>query len=205
MVDKDKKPDLYKLLQDKLLEYNGNAANAFTEPIIYMPEGKKNKVKVESIKVFFDSLNKMYIRNGIADLGQCIRDDVFEKSNKYFFRRVYFKDIAFNKLSDIAKGSNYVYLDNSYKFCCSLFKNDLIRIEHKDGNFFGYIGHIETDGRIKLINIDGSEYKDRINFSKIKKLTKYNVGVLGDYHIVNERKINSNYKDRKGKKKIVGI
>jgi CRISPR-associated endonuclease Csn1 len=205
MVDKDNKFDLYKLIQDILLKYNDNAANAFAEPIVYIPKGKKKEVKVGSIKVFFDSLNKMNVRNGITDLGQCIRDDVFEKCGSYFFRRVYFKDIALNKLSDIAKGSSYVYLDDSYKFCCSLFKNDLIKIEHKDGNFFGYIAHIETDGRIKLINVDGSEYKDRVNFSKIKKLTKYNVGVLGDYHIVNENKINSNYKNRKEIKKIIGL
>lgn len=204
MVDKDKRSDLYKLLQDKLLEYNDDATNAFAEPIIYIPEGKKREVKVGSIKVFSHSLNKMSVRNGIVDIGQCIRDDVFEKSGRYFFRRVYFKDIALNKLSAIAKGSNYVYIDDSYKFCCSLFKNDLIKIEQKDGDFFGYIACIETDGRINLINIDGSDGA-RINFSKIKKLSKYTVSVLGDYHIVNEKKINSNYKQRKEKNKIVGL
>lgn len=201
MVDKDKKQDLYNLLKERL----NSDSDGINQEIRYIPQGKKKEVLVESIKLYFDLVNKMNVRNGVADLGQCIRDDVFVKNGKYYFRRVYFKDISLNKLSRIAKGSSYVYLDDSYEFCCSLFKNDLIGIKHKDGNFFGYIGHIESDGRIKLINIDGSNYENRINFSKIDELIKYSIGVLGDYHVVNEKKVNSNFKSRKEKKEVVGI
>ncbi|WP_163193531.1 type II CRISPR RNA-guided endonuclease Cas9 [Clostridium thermarum] len=201
MCDKEKKPELYAALREKLISHKGDAAKAFEEPLKYLPSGKKKEVSVEEIKIYRAPINKFFIRNGIAEIGQCIRVDVFRKQDSYYFRNVYGIDILKGKLSEIAKGGSYVYLTDEYEFCFSLYKDNLISINYDGQKKLGYFEYFESDGRVNITSTISEEKIGRISLGKISEIKKYDVDLLGEKKEIKKEAMNNNYKKKKRDKR----
>ena len=80
-------------------------------------------------------------------------------------------------------------MTEDYKFLFSLYPYDLIHIESKSKNMFGYYKTIDiSDSRLKISFINNNSMFERISCNSAIKLNKYTVDILGNYHIVKKEK-----------------
>ena len=162
-IDNYYNPESDKLLYNKLLsmliENNGNSKIAFKNPV-YKPKSDGtdgalvSKVKIKEKITLGVKLNKV---NAIAGNGDMIRIDIFTKNGKYYTVPVYVKDAYAGVLPNKAATASKLYeewteIDNTYEFLFSLYKNDLVYIEHKSG--------------LKLTKTNSKNKNDTIDFKK---------------------------------------
>jgi len=130
---------LYEALKNKLIEFNGDAEKAFSEPF-YKPkaDGSKgpivNKVKIEAVTTLGVKLNN---DKSFAANGDCIRIDVFYVENEgYYFIPIYVSDTVKKELPNKACVAAKTYYDwkemNDKDFIFSLYPKDLIYIQGKN-------------------------------------------------------------------------
>ncbi len=125
--------------------------------------------------------------SGLAKNGDMVRRDVFYSNHKIIIVPLYIDDIARNKeLSNITLNGTKIDLGKA-SFYCSLHNDDLIKVTIKDKEYFGYFKFLETDGRINIEAIDGSE-KFRFSINSASSLKKYTIDPLGYYHEVKNEK-----------------
>ena len=149
MHDKERNKSLYEALKERLLEHDGKGKKAFEEPF-FMPPGKKSQAhksiapRVHSIKLRIMMNEGVPVNKGIAANDRMIRTDVFKKDGKYYLVPIYVADRVKAALPNRAifqgrQERDWPIMDRSYRFCFSLFRNDLIEIKHKTkGNLLGY-------------------------------------------------------------------
>lgn len=201
MCDKEKNQDLYYCLKEQLHNYNNNPKVAFKNKFSYFNTNTKKFKVVDSIKVWFKPVNKVFIRGGISDIGECIRVDVYKKKDRFYFRSVYGIDIVNKKLSHIAKGKNWVYLTDEYEFLFSLYKDNLVEVEYDDGmRLLAYMKFFRNDGRLVLKDTLSSKEVGSKVVGKIKSIKKYYINVLGEYNEIKKEKIIDNYGRKKGRR-----
>ena len=181
--------ELYEALKARLEAYGGNAKQAFdpkNNPF-YKKGGQLVKaVRVEKTQESGVLLNKKNAYT-IADNGDMVRVDVFCKTdkkgeNQYFIVPIYAWQVAENILPDIdCKGYR---IDDSYTFCFSLHKYDLIAFQKDKKSrveFAYYINCDSSDGRFYLAWHDkgAKEQQFRISTQNLVLMQKYQVDELG--------------------------
>ncbi len=125
--------------------------------------------------------------NSLAKNGDMVRRDIFYIDKKINVVPLYINDLAKDKpLSSISLNGSELDL-NKANFYCSLHNDDLIKVQIKDKEYFGYFKFIETDGRINIEAVDGSE-KFRFSLNSASSLKKYTIDPLGYYHEVKGEK-----------------
>lgn len=207
----------YELLLRKLIDADGNAKVAFAEKV-YKPaaDGKQGneikKVKIckpASVGVYFDKI-KGYADNAN---GSMIRIDVFCEKGKYYCVPVYTADLYVGIMPNKAATANKkkeewpeMQEDN---FLFSLYPNDLIYIEHKNGITMqksrdntdsrlpqtltfkeGFVYYNNFDSAVaaaKVINHTNC-YETRIGLKTLKSIRKCYVDVLGNISFVDREK-----------------
>lgn len=149
MHDKTRNKPLYDALESRLIEYDGKGTKAFEAPF-FMPLGAKAHARecvpprVHSIKLITNMYEGVSVNKGIAKQVEMIRTDLFEKDGKYFLVPIYVADRVKKTLPNQAifqgrQQKDWPFMDESYRFCFSLFRNDLIEIKHKTkGILLGY-------------------------------------------------------------------
>jgi CRISPR-associated endonuclease Csn1 len=149
MHDKERNLPLYQSLKARLGEYDGNGKKAFEEPFYMPPSSKGVKLGrlapcVYSVKLRTPMNDGVYVNKGITAHDKMIRTDVFEKSGKYYLVPIYVADRVKFELPNRAITASklkqdWPEMDDSYAFCFSLFRNDLIEIKHRTkGVLMGY-------------------------------------------------------------------
>ena len=181
--------ELYEALKARLEAYGGNAKQAFdpkNNPF-YKKGGQLVKaVRVEKTQESGVLLNKKNAYT-IADNGDMVRVDVFCKTdkkgeNQYFIVPIYAWQVAENILPDIdCKGYR---IDDSYTFCFSLHKYDLIAFQKDKKSrveFAYYINCDSSDGRFYLAWHDkgAKEQQFRISTQNLVLMEKYQIDELG--------------------------
>lgn len=181
--------ELYEALKARLEAYGGNAKQAFdpkNNPF-YKKGGQLVKaVRVEKTQESGVLLNKKNAYT-IADNGDMVRVDVFCKTdkkgeNQYFIVPIYAWQVAENILPDIdCKGYR---IDDSYTFCFSLHKYDLIAFQKDEKSkveFAYYINCDSSDGRFYLAWHDkgSKEQQFRISTQNLVLMQKYQIDELG--------------------------
>lgn len=225
--EKQKRDDicLYKGLVERLKQYDGNAEEAFKEPF-YKPNKDGSvgqlvkKVKIESKTSSFVPLNN---GKAMADNGGMIRIDVFNVENEgYYFIPIYTADVLKDKLPNkacVAHKPQDEWKEMSEEdFIFSLYPNDLIYIESKDGINLTSKGEKEnikvkslyayyvkagiTVAQITIINHDNSYFQPSLGIKSLLSMKKYQVGILGDIHEVKlpEKRQEFKLKNKKGGK-----
>lgn len=194
MYNKERDWRLYNDIKARLLENDDKPEKAFKPE--FRRNGKDGKPGqiVKSIKVCATQVSGLPVRKGIAENEKMVRVDVYYKG-KFFLIPYYVNDVAENTVKDraITQGkdrSSWDRLDSSYKFCFSLFKNDLVRIIDRTGKeLLAYYKttHSRT-GAVNLLSHDGSKEYEGIGVKTARVFEKHEVDVLGEYHLVKGEK-----------------
>lgn len=170
------------------------------------------------------------VNKGVATNGSMPRVDIIYKNGKYYTVPLYVADFVKNKLPTISKPHNIDFpiqpkVDNDrfyneyFKF--SLFKDEPIFIEHKDGTkYFGYFVKYalhKNQGQICFENSDRKRFgtsvekktgkvrikkEKQIDINSIESLTKYQVDPLGYISEVDQEKRQGIIRDNKKTQKI---
>ena len=181
--------ELYEALKARLEAYGGNAKQAFDpkDNPFYKKGGQLVKaVRVEKTQESGVLLNKKNAYT-IADNGDMVRVDVFCKvdkkgKNQYFIVPIYAWQVAENILPDIdCKGYR---IDDSYTFCFSLHKYDLIAFQKDEKSkveFAYYINCDSSNGRFYLAWHDkgSKEQQFRISTQNLVLMQKCQIDELG--------------------------
>jgi len=184
---------IYNTLKQRLNEYNGDHQRAFNKPI-YMPtkSGKPGPV-IRSVKLKRVTNNGVLVRNGISDNGAMIRTDLFTKGNKYYLVPIYVADRLKNELPNhaIFQGKTldqWPLIDESYTFCHSLFKDDLIELQTKKGEkLIGYYkGCHSRTGNINIEAHDRSWKREGVGIKNATVFRKLEASLLGEISFVKQ-------------------
>ena len=188
LVDKDLHQDLYDQLKLHLEDFGGDGKKAFAEPFKWRRKDGTETI-VRAVKLLTTQVSGVRVQKGIANNGDMVRLDVFERDKKFYLIPVYAhhfaKKIRPNRIMKAHKSEDeWPGLDDSYQFKFSLFKDDLVKIKKGDDEFIGYYAGCDRDGaRIGLITHDAVDAKPtkRIGVQGLDKFIKYNVNILGSF------------------------
>lgn len=189
----DKK--LYDAIEIKLKENNGDGKKAFKEEFRKPTKSGKLGPVVRSIKIvtkppFKDGIE---LNEGVVAKNRIARIDIYEKDRKYFVVPVYCHQIAngiIPKKAAVAAKSekDWIYMDESYVFKFSLYKNDLIEIKYGDKKkgCFGYYDSFDIGtSALTIEEHDSSKQYRGVGIKQgVTMLNKYEVTVLGKFHKV---------------------
>lgn len=187
---------LYDAIKDRLEEFDWNAKKAFeTEFRKPTKDGKLGPV-VRSIKVKskepFKIKDAISLNDGSVAKEGIVRIDIYEKEEKFYCVPVYRYQLLNGnipkKAAVAAKTEDeWIYMDESYKFKFSVYKNDLIEIKYKkkEGYFGYYDGFNRATASITIEKHDSSEINGSIGIKTgVKEINKYEVDILGRYYKV---------------------
>ncbi len=200
---------LYQVLHDRLAAFGfkNEKGAAFAEPVFMPlkpgktgPDGESRGPRIRRVRVYdntragFRLTDKTTGREkSIADNAEMAWTEVYEKAGKFYLLPVYTWQVAAKRWPDrlITQGKpedQWDELDASYAFLFSLFKNDFVRLEDKNGVVReGYFkGADRGTGSITIENHKGAS-KDRPYPKNMKFFKKYHIGLFGGRREVRER------------------
>ena len=188
---------LYEKLLARLDEYNDNPEKAFADPV-YKNDKKFDKngkllSPVSTIKVYStkpdDSGKYINNRRGFVDNDSMVRVDVYMKTidgrGYPFFVPMYAHSVGYpaRKIRPVLKG--FSEIDETFKFICSLYPNDYVKIKFEDEskNVEGYyIQYGSSNAAIDLLPMQASGKDQRITCSArlAIKIERFDINILGD-------------------------
>ena len=199
---------LYNALKERLRAYDNKPAKAFAEPF-YKPkaDGTPGHL-VKKVKVYEKSTLNVAVQQNtaVADNDSMVRVDVFHiKGEGYYLVPIYIADTLKKELPNKAIVAYKPYADwpvmDDSNFIFSLYPNDLIKFEHRNGVKFAkvnkksslaetyltkselvyYKGTNITVGSTSIITNDNSYTVKSLGVKTLSNLEKYQVDVLGNY------------------------
>ena len=184
---------LYNALLKKLVEFDGDAKEAFKEPF-YKPKSNGQNgnivsyVKIDSGKT---SSNINLEKTGAkAANGDMVRIDVFYKLNKktdkkqFYFVPIYVADFKKKELPNVSTSGYEMKEEKGYKFEFSLYAKDLMRIKKKDKapEMLYYTNAGIATGSINAIPHNNTQNKiESIGVQKLEIFEKWEIDFLGNY------------------------
>lgn len=108
-------------LKAQLTKYDDDAEKAFAEP--FYPFGK-DRPFIKSIRLPAPRSSGIYVRGGVANLGDALYTEMYKHEGNYWFRARYkvSQEYAFG-LPVMPKGAQHI---------CNFTKNDFVRIKHSN-------------------------------------------------------------------------
>lgn len=177
----------YDAIIDRLVEFDGNGAKAFKEPF-YKVSKKGHGQEIKSIKVI-SNYNGVEVNNGITNSANQLRIDIYNVNGKYQIVPIYRNDIFKEKLPNIAIGTKQLKMDDK-DFVYSLYSQDTIMLKKEGSDVLGIYKSVDRSTgsmSIEILN-NGTIEAIRVAINKIEDIRKINIGILGDYNIVNKEK-----------------
>ncbi len=147
---------------------------------------------VRRVKVCKPQKGGVKVRKGIADNTNesAVRVDVFHGADGYYLVPVYVSHVMEKRLPDRAMlahkpESIWPMMDDSYEFLFSLYQYDMVRIVARGTDFLGYYrGPHRDNGALVVCPANNAKVTSGVCVKTAKLLEKYEMGVLGDYHLV---------------------
>lgn len=198
---------LYDALVEQLKKFDGKGEEAFKEPF-FKPkkDGSKGPI-VNTVKIEENATLGVEFKEGkaFAGNGNMVRIDVFYVEGEgYYFVPIYVADTIKKELPNKACVANketdkWKTMDDK-NFIFSLYPNDLIYIESEkgiklNGNndnkkeqielkklFAYYVKAGISVAQITIDNQDGEYTQPSLGIKGLKKIEKYDIDVLGNYH-----------------------
>ena len=131
-------------LKAQLTKYDDDAEKAFPESKFY-PFGKDGTL-IKSIRLPAPRSSGIYVRGGVANLGDALYTEMYKHEGRYWFRARYkvSQENAFG-LPVMPKGSQHI---------CNFTKNDFVRIKHPNLSccYVETSRHMDSSGN-NLINV----------------------------------------------------
>ena len=130
----------------------------------YGGKGNSKEIQKQGVERAIKLGKIRQIGSKVADNGAMVRVDIFRHklSGKFYAVPIYTMDFALGKLPKMAVVSgkdksgiikDWLEMDSSYRFCFSLFKDDLIRVqkkEMKDAELCYFVSFDTAGGQIKV-------------------------------------------------------
>lgn len=195
---------LYKALKKRLEEFDDNPKKAFSaDNPFYKPlKNGENSPIVRSLRVKSnDQKSGMLINNNkaLVDQDSMVRIDIFSKLNnknkdEYYIIPIYAYHFAKkelpNKVITIGRPeSEWLEIDNSYKFIFSLYPGDLVKLIKQDKIIFGYyMGCNRFTAAINLKEHNSLIQSLGNGIKSLDKIEKYVVDMLGRCYLVKNEK-----------------
>ncbi|NLY04467.1 MAG: type II CRISPR RNA-guided endonuclease Cas9 [Campylobacter sp.] len=161
---------------------------AFHQETIYSKEEieKYYKYDLQKINNYLECGVIVKLNRGYAKNETMPRADIFQKDGKFYIVPVYSMHFATGTLPNKAISGakdGWKEMDETYKFCFSLFKNDLIKLlvgSAKEPIFCYYIGlDVSSSGRL-IYKTHLSSNELRSSIGTIKNLEKYEISPIGN-------------------------
>lgn len=191
-------PKLYKILEQRLKDFNGDPAKAFVESVYKPTKDSKRGNIVRSIKIYNtrDSRSGFLVneQRAFVNNGKTVRLDVYKRKNykdiyEYYFAPVYTHLINAQKIEVLptptGRSKNekadfdtirteddkiYATLENGFIKQFSIYPNDYVRIYFGNEIVEGYYVKYNTnDGSLKLIKHSETSKNDNNLISKSAK------------------------------------
>lgn len=202
---------LYNALLERLKQFDGNAEQAFADPFHKPRSDGSPGPLVKKVKLVEKSTMSVPVHGGkgAADNDSMVRVDVFfVEGEGYYLIPIYVADTLKPELPNRAivahKSMEEWKPMQEEDFIFSLYKNDLIKIEHKSHftmtninkdstlppsiemhkGLFYYDGTDSASGSIDIISHDNTYGFHGLGIKTLVSLEKYTVDVLGNYHKV---------------------
>ncbi len=198
LIDPHRNEKLYAALRARLEAHGGKGDKAFpaSNPLRKPDrEGNPSGPLVRSVTLVIDKLSGIPVRGGIAKNDSMLRVDVFSKAGKFHLVPVYVHHRVARMLPDRAivafkDEGEWTLIDDSFRFCFSLYPNDLILVRQKgkDSVFGYYSGCNRANGSIDLWTHDRNTQigKDgmiqSIGVKTALSVEKFHVDVLGNIY-----------------------
>lgn len=207
LVDYDRNRNLYEAIKRRILKYYDNENSKTTESIkkqikkeftdnpFHMPN-KKGEEQADNPIVYsvrtIEKLTGIPVRNGVAGNGEMVRVDVFKKKGKYYLIPVYSWNKTLPNRAVVANKNinEWDVVDDTFEWCFSLHRNELIKLVIKNKSYFGYYGGFDIHTGAVNVLIHDRQSKDKIKEGLIRGIgvksadifEKYYVDVLGFIH-----------------------
>lgn len=206
---------LYNALKERLAAHGGDGAKAFAQPFHKPKKDGSQGPEVKSVKLMEKTTMSVPVQKGtaVADNESMVRVDVFKVEGEgYYLIPIYVADTLKKELPDkacvAAKSVELWKKMNAEDFVFSLYRNDLLKITHKNAVKFSNV-HKESSlpktyetkeelvyfkgMNIRTVSIhcithDGSYEVSSLGFKTLEKMEKYTVDVLGNYYPVKKEK-----------------
>lgn len=171
---------LYKALRERLLKFEDDPKKAFgsQQPKLLKPSKEgKNAPEVRTIRIEITQNSGLFLRGGIADLGEMVCVDVFKQKSGIVVVPRYQAD------TEKTRGVPLEPTEETY--CFSLTKNELVELTIGTETVRGYFVMYESDGRVTLRAHDQPQPDKqffRKSISKASRMIKFHVDILGNIH-----------------------
>jgi CRISPR/Cas system Type II protein with McrA/HNH and RuvC-like nuclease domain len=114
---------LIEALKAKLTKFDDDAEKAFSKP--FYPFGTdNNRPFIRSIRIPAPRSSGIYVRGGVANLGDALYTEVYKHEGIYWFRARY-------RISE-EKTFGLPVMPNGAEFICNFTKNEYVRIKHSN-------------------------------------------------------------------------
>lgn len=167
---------LIALLRERLEKHDNDGTKAFADPV-YKPSKKGNGSLVKTVKLASTQKNGMFVRGGIAELGEMHHVDVYLHDGRFLIEPAY----AARHDKRLKSGN----LPENAEFLFSLGKNDYVKITLGNTSSEGYFVMYESDGRLTLRAHDQPK-PDKTYFRKsvasATSIEKFHIDVLGNIY-----------------------
>jgi CRISPR-associated endonuclease Csn1 len=193
LVDPHRNVKLYEAIRLRLEAHGGKGDKAFgPDDPLRKPDkdGLPKGPVVRTVKLLRDKQTGIPIRGGLAKNDSMLRVDVFAKAGKFHLVPVYVHHRV-TGLPDRAivahkDESEWPQIDESYRFLCSIYPNDLLRIAQRTASFIGYYAGCDRgSGNVNLWAHDRSSSVGKdglfrgIGVKTALIVEKLNVDILG--------------------------
>ncbi len=163
-------------LQERLTRHGDDGKKAFAIPV-YMPSKTGKGALVKSVKLASTQKGGMFVRGGVAELGDMLRVDVYRHGKRFLVEPAY--------AVDNAKRVKPTILPTDSVFLFSLTKHDFVRVTLGNVIHEGYFVMYESDGRLTLRAHDQPK-PDKLYFRKAisgaTRIEKLHVDILGNLY-----------------------
>lgn len=170
----------YELIRARLREAGDDPKRAFgptSAPVRKPGANERKSPAIRSLRIEVTQNVGLFVRGGVADLGEMLQVDVFRGPNGYLVIPRY------GAVSSGIRGMTSAPHDAS--FCFSLTKNDLVEVDTGCEIVRGYFVMYESDGRMTLRAHDQPQPDKKFfrkSVAKAKALRKFNVDILGNIY-----------------------
>jgi CRISPR-associated endonuclease Csn1 len=155
--------------------------------------GNPNGPVVRTVTAVIEKLSGIPIRGGVAKNETMLRVDVFSKENRFhlvpFYVHHRVKGLPNRAIVAYKDESEWTVIDDSFKFCFSLYPNDLTKISLKKESHIGYFaGCDRSTGAISLWAHDRSILVGKdglirgIGAKTALNIEKYHVDLIGNVY-----------------------
>jgi len=201
LIDPHRNERLYAAIRARLEAHGGKGDKAFPpgNPL-RKPDrnGDPTGPVVRSVNMVIDKLSGIPVRGGVAKNDSMLRVDVFTKAGKFHLVPLYVhhrvaKTLPNRAIVAFKDETEWTSIDESFKFCFSLYPNDLVRIQQKGKQpILGYFGSCHRGtGNINIWAHDRDQKVGKhgmiegIGVKTALTLEKFNVDVLGSIFSAN--------------------